>query len=100
MHPVVQRCARHATACAKDRNTGHSLDPYIKGRIYGRLLANASFLKNFGLWFLRSPLLEPHLTGAALPRRCPALPPCGAAMVSFVLLEDRMAGTRCRGQAA
>lgn len=94
MRAVTQHWRESCNALRRGpEHLADSLDPYIKSRIYGRVLSKRGLsLGDFGLWCYALALIEPHLNGSALPRRTlrehlrSRLP-----MVSFMLLHDRMA---------
>ena len=94
MQEVVKRWRGSLDALRKGpEQLADSLDPYIKMRMYARILGKRGLsLGDFGLWGATLGLMEPHLDETPLPRRRVhehlrgRLP-----MVSFMLIEDRMA---------
>lgn len=97
MQDVVKRWRGSLNALRQGpEHLADSLDPYIKMRMFGRILEKQGLsLGEFDLWCATLALLEPHLDATPLPRRGlrehlrGRLP-----MVSFMLIEDRMAKHR------
>jgi hypothetical protein len=94
MQEVVKRWRRSLDALRKGpEHLADSLDPCIKSRLYGRILAKRGLsLGDFGLWCATLALMEPHLDGTPLPGRSVREHLRGRLpMVSYMLIEDRMA---------
>jgi hypothetical protein len=97
MQDVVKRWRGSLDALRKGpEHLTTSLDPFIKSAMYARILAKQGLsLGEFGLWCATLALMEKDFEGVDLPRRGlrehlrGRLP-----MVSFMLIEDRMAKYR------